>query len=189
MAELTPTRKRVAILIVVLGSALIGERVMTLMGDDTDGVEPSSKPTARARSAVRRESGEPEPSASRVRLDRLDARRQMLADGDALHSGSSEAALFGPVSWQPPVAKAAAAPAPATAPKPQAPPFPYVYAGGLSEDGVRTAFFTQGNRVIPVKAGDTVDAVYRVDQMTEKQMKLTYLPLNESLVLAFGATP
>ena len=39
-------------------------------------------------------------------------------------------------------------------------------------------------RVLPVKAGDTVDAVYRVDQMTETLMTLTYLPLNQSLTLA-----
>lgn len=184
---MTPTGKRVAILIVVVGSALIGARVMTMMGDDSTVVEPVSKPKARARSVALRASGEPDASSHRVRLDRLDARRQMLADNDALRS--PEIPVFAVVSWQPSAPKSAAAAAPVSAPKPLPPPFPYVYAGGLSEDGVRTAFFTQGNRVIPVKAGDTVDALYRVDQMTEKQMKLTYLPLNESLVLAFGATP
>jgi hypothetical protein len=90
--------------------------------------------------------------------------------------------LFKEVDWTPPAPREASTPPP----KPVAPPFPYAYMGKLLEDGVTTAFFTKGNRVIPVKAGDTVDAVFRVDQMTSQQMKLTYLPLNETLVLALG---
>ena len=35
----------------------------------------------------------------------------------------------------------------------------------------------------------TIDAVYRVDQMTEKQMLLTYLPMNEPVVAAWSDGP
>ncbi|MBX9792743.1 MAG: hypothetical protein K2Y02_00445, partial [Burkholderiaceae bacterium] len=114
-------------------------------------------------------------------------RQRSLVDRDASRAGNSTAGdLFEPVAWQSVAALAQAAAAAPPPPQPVAPPFPYAYLGGLLEDGVRTTFFTQGDRVLPVKAGDTVDAVYRVDQMTEKQMTLTYLPLNQSLTLALG---
>lgn len=182
MAELTPARKRVAMLIVVVGSALIGERVVALMGSDAEVVGPASASSSRLRAKPRSTASNsaPDASAAGVQLGRLDARQRSLAD-DADAESPSQASLFGAVSWQPPAAKVVAEPPP----KPVAPPFPYAYLGGLSEDGVRTTFFTQGDRVLPVKAGDTVDAVYRVEQMNEKHMTLTYLPLNQSLTVTF----
>ena len=179
---MTPARKRIAVLIVVVGSALIGERVVALMGDDAEVVEPTAAPSSRLRAKPRSTASNASPDASviAVQLGRLDARQRSLAD-DADADGASQASLFDPVSWQPPAAKVVAEPPPA----PVAPPFPYAYLGGLSEDGVRTTFFTQGDRVLPVKAGDTVDAVYRVEQMNEKHMTLTYLPLNESMTVTF----
>lgn len=174
MAELTPVRKRMAVLVIVIGSALIGERVVALMAGDDEVVAPVSHARSRPRA-------EPAPAGAdsanaEVRIDRLVARQQALeADAD----DAPPANLFDAVSWQPPAVKEVAPPPP----PPAAPPFPYAYLGGLSEDGVRTAFFTQGDRVLPVKAGDTVDAAYRVDQMNEKQMTLTYLPLNQTLTV------
>lgn len=210
MAAMSPTRKRVAVAIVVVGSALIAGRVVALMdGASEDGtsegsavvraVEPRTSdqragrpasaeapPRSTAKSAAESVSMAAESRAAgpQVRLDRLSARQRALAADDE-SADAAPPALFGAVSWQPspPPVQRAVAEAP---PPPVAPPFPYAYLGGLSEDGVRTAFFTQGERVLPVKAGDTVDAVYRIDQMTEKLMTLTYLPLNQSLSLALG---
>lgn len=180
MAELTPSRKRVAMLIVVVGSALIGERVVALMGGDAEVVEPAAPSASRLRAQPRSIASKaaPDTLAVGVQFGRLDARQRALAD-DA--DSAPQKNLFDTVSWQPPAAKADTTPPPA----PVAPPFPYAYLGGLSEDGVRTTFFTQGDRVLPVKAGDTVDAVYRVEQMNEKHMTLTYLPLNQSLTVTF----
>lgn len=216
MAAMSPTRKRVAVAIVVVGSALIAGRVVALMdgasedGTSEDGtsegsavvraVEPRTSdqragrpasaeapPRSAAKSAAESVSMAAESRAAgpQVRLDRLAARQRALAADDE-SADAAPPALFGAVSWQPspPPAQRAAETAPP--PPPVAPPFPYAYLGGLSEDGVRTAFFTQGERVLPVKAGDTVDAVYRIDQMTEKLMTLTYLPLKQSLSLALG---
>lgn len=111
-----------------------------------------------------------------MQLDRL-AQRTMPAASAA--SGAGPRSLFDVVAWEPPAPKVTAPPAPP--PKPAPPPFPYAYMGGLSEDGVRTAFFMKGERVLPVKAGDVVDAAFRVDEMNDKQMTVTYLPLNETL--------
>lgn len=174
MAELTPARKRMAALIIVIGSALIGERVVALMAEDDEVVAPV--PHARSRPRTEPAATAVDSANAEVRIDRLVARQQALeADADDVLPTS----LFDAVSWQPPAAKEAAAPPPA----PVAPPFPYAYLGGLTDEGVRTAFFTLGDRVLPVKAGDTVDAAYRVDQMNEKQMTLTYLPLNQTLTV------
>ncbi|MFM9915593.1 MAG: hypothetical protein ACKVOX_07285 [Rhizobacter sp.] len=190
MAEMTPTRKRIAILIVVAGSALIGERVVTLLSDGNDVVEPAAgKRTRTPANVASRDAVKDSGSSGAVQTDRLDARQRLLAEGaDAVAAGASSArSLFEPVAWKSAAAIAQAATPPAPPPQPVAPPFPYAYLGGLLEDGVRTTFFTKGDRVLPVKAGDTVDAVYRVDQMNEKQMTLTYLPLNQSLTLALGS--
>ncbi len=186
MAEMTATRKRLAILIVVVGSALIAERVYSLATDDSAAARPD-EPVApkRLRSAA---AGTGDDSASappaRLPIDRLDARQMALAERLDPWAREQQPTPFDSVSWQAPAPKA---PPPPPPPKPVPPPFAYVYMGGLTEDGVRTAFFTQGDRIIAVKVGDTVDAAYRIDRMTDKQMTLTYLPLNQTLVLGLGS--
>ena len=170
---MSPARKRVAMLIVAIGGALLVQRVVALSADDA----PEPRPTKPARD---RASGEaPRPAASapvRVQLDRFAQRMPTPASGGSAHRG-----LFDTVNWQPPAPKVSAPPPP---PKPAAPPFPYAYMGGLTDEGVRTAFFMKGERVLPVRAGDVVDAAFRVDEMNDKQMTLTYLPLNETLTVA-----
>lgn len=180
MSDLSPARQRLAIGIVVVGSALIGVRVIALMGGDAEVIDAVAKPANDQR--VRSKAPVSPLSASDVQLERLVARQRALdsADRDADPAAANG---FDPTSWRPLPSPAQAMAVAEPAPAPVAPPFPYAYLGGLSEDGVRTTFFTQGERVLPVKAGDTVDAVYRVDQMTETQMTLTYLPLNQSLSL------
>lgn len=187
MATMSPARKRIAMLIVAIGSGLLVERVVALASDDVEISGPVQARRSRAGEADKPITGEAVDSsatAGSVQLDRLEARQragQDTAKPTAPHA--SQPALFDTVSWLPPPPKAVASPPP----QPVAPPFPYAYMGGLSEDGVRTSFFMQGDRVLPVKAGDTIDATYRIDQMTDKQMTLTYLPLNETLVVALGA--
>ena len=175
MAAMTPARKRIAIAIVVLGGSLIAERVIELSGADEPVVEAAAPRRVRSAAATNEGQG----GVTALRFDRLEDRQH------ALEAAHESATLFGTTSWAPVVPEAP----PPPPPKPVAPPFPYAYMGKLLEDGVLTAFFTQGNRVIPVKAGDTVDAVFRVDQMTNQNMKLTYLPLNETQVLVLGNTP
>ncbi|MBC7957416.1 MAG: hypothetical protein H7Y33_16300 [Cytophagales bacterium] len=176
MATMSPQRKRIAMLIVAVGSALLVERVVALAGDDLEVAGPVLSKRARADKPAATDNAASAAGSGTVRLDRLESREQRATPT------SKQPALFEAVSWQPPAPKVVAPPPP----KPVPPPFPYVYMGGLSDDGVRTTFFAKGERVLPVKTGDTIDAVYRVDQMTEKQMTLTYLPLNETLVVALG---
>jgi hypothetical protein len=187
VAEMSPARKRVAILIVVFGSALIAERLYALSTADDDAVNTvvapkRAKRNAASESEAERASAQP----VKLRIDRLDARQLALSEAAQPLLRNKQRPLFDSVAPPVPVIKA---PALAPPPKPVPPPFGYAYMGGLTEDGVRTAFFTQGERVIAVKVGDTVDAAYRIEQMTEKQMTLTYLPLNETVVLSLGGRP
>ena len=185
MAALSPTRKRIAILIVVVGSVLIGERVLSLAAADDDVVAPVARQGARAaEGGARTAAAAGEKTELRLRTDRLDARQQALAIKEpSARALQTMAGLFDSVSWRPPTPPAPPRPPP---PKPTAPPFPYTYVGGLLDNDVRTAFFEKSERVVAVKAGDTVDGVYRVDQMTDKQMQLTYLPLEQRLTVPLG---
>jgi hypothetical protein len=111
-----------------------------------------------------------------VRTDRLQARQGVRAEpiGD----------LFASKSWQPPPPKPLPPPLP---PPPRAPPFPYTYLGGMSDEGKLTAYFGAGERVIVARAGDVINGAYRVDSLAAGQMQLTYLPLNQQLVIPIGA--
>ena len=174
-APMSPTRKRIAMLIVAGGSVLLVQRVVALSADDAP--EPVAAKPARERAQAEAPRAAASASA-RVQLDRL---AQRVAAPASAASAAEYRGLFDIVAWQPPAPKVTASPPP---PKPTAPPFPYPYMGGLSDDGVRTSFFMKGERVLPVKAGDVVDAAYRVDEMNDKQMTLTYLPLNEPMTVA-----
>ena len=183
---MSPMRKRIAILIVAVGSGLIAERTLSLAGTEPEVVEPPVR-TRTARNVPAGQGGASAPAAG-VRFDRLDARQRTFEAAEPAAAGSApEPALFASVSWAPAPPPKPPTPAPPP-PKPVAPPFPYSYMGGLTEDGVRTAFFNKGERVLPVKAGDTVDGSYRVDQLNEQQMQLTYLPLDQRLSVTIGGS-
>lgn len=185
MAAMSPIRKRIAILIVVVGSVLIGERVLSMAAADDDIVAPVTRPGARAADGgARTAAAATDKTDLRLRTDRLDARQQALAAKDAsARAPQPQANPFDSVSWRPAAPPAAPPPPP---PKPKAPPFPYTYVGGLLDNNVRTAFFEKSERVVALKAGDTVDGVFRVDQMTDKQMQLTYLPLEQPITVPLG---
>lgn len=185
MAPMSPTRKRWLLLTLLVGTVLIAERAMSLAGGEAEAAEPASRTLASrpARSASVADAV----SATNVRLDLLEARQRALEDVEASRSRDApRSAPFGNVSWAPPTPPP---PPPPPPPKAVAPPFPYTYMGGLLDEGARTAFFNKGERVLVVKAGDTVDGVYRIEALSDKQMQLTYLPLNQRLALPLGSAP
>ena len=168
--------------------ALLGERIVTLGASDDDSVAAAAPARARPARAVSDQGARTIASQDTVlRLDRLDARQKALdaargrkpvRDGKGAKTSPFETVSFAAPPPPPP-------PPPAP-PKPTAPPFPYTYLGAMSDAGVRTVFFNQGERALAVKQGDTVDGRYRVDQMTDRQMRITYLPLNQSMTVAIG---
>jgi hypothetical protein len=82
-------------------------------------------------------------------------------------------------------ALAAAQPAP---PPPMAPPLPFVYMGRLAEEQNTTVFLVMGDRNLVVKPGDVIDNTYKIEEVGESAMVLTYLPMNQRQTLPI-ATP
>ena len=91
--------------------------------------------------------------------------------------------LFPPQSWDPPPPPAAVAPPP---PPPVAPPLPYVFIGKLVEGDVTTVFLAREDRNFAVKAGDTLEGSYRIDEIKGELMILTYLPLSQKQSIPIG---
>ena len=107
------------------------------------------------------------------------------------HHGAS-ADPFSPRSWKQMAADAARRDAPPrTPPVPQPPPLPFTYMGKLVEGKVTTIFLTNDDENYIARLGDTIDKDYRVEEIGEDQIVLTYLPLKRRQHLAYetDATP
>lgn len=92
---------------------------------------------------------------------------------------------FAARDWRPPPPP----PAPVTAapaPRPTAPPLPYVVFGKQLEDGAWQVFLRRNERVLVVRAQETIDNAYRVDEIRPPTMILTYLPLQQRLSMPIG---
>jgi hypothetical protein len=95
---------------------------------------------------------------------------------------------FKVVNFVAPVQAAPAAPpppAPVVQPKPVAPQFPYQYFGRMVDvDGQKLTFLSRDSVLVPIKVGTMLDDVYRIDAVADKQISLTYLPLNEQISIS-----
>ena len=88
----------------------------------------------------------------------------------------------------PPPPKAVVAP-PAPPAAPVAPAFPYQLIGRLVEGDQATALLASPSRSLAAKAGDVVDGQWRVDQVTERGLTLTWLPAKLNQTISFKPTP
>jgi hypothetical protein len=79
---------------------------------------------------------------------------------------------FAPRNFSPIIPPQAAA----KAPKPEAPALPFKYLGKIIEDGKLSVFIANGDESITVHAGDRLGD-YRVDKITEAEIRFTFLPL------------
>jgi len=91
--------------------------------------------------------------------------------------------LFESRSWKPPPAAVERAPEP----PPRVPALPFAYIGRLVEHGEITVFLEAEDRFHAVKAGQTVDGRYRVDEIHDDTVSLTYLPLGARQTLQLRA--
>ena len=97
-----------------------------------------------------------------------------------------QANLFPSQTWvpPPPPPKPYVPPPP---PPPKPPPLPFKYLGRWVEDGQQTLFLVQGEQPIPVELGQVLPGNWRVDEITERTVVFTYLPLDMQSIL--GITP
>lgn len=99
--------------------------------------------------------------------------------------GETQGALFGSRAWQPPPSQIASKPA-----APTVPPMPYRFAGKLLQDGKLQVFLSKGDATVPVREGETLDGIYRVESIGEDRITLVYLPLkHKETIPVFSLIP
>jgi hypothetical protein len=189
MAATAPVRKRLVIAGLALGGIVLLDRAvaLALADDPAPPVRPRAERAGPARDAPARDAPAANDPVQRLQLDRLN-RRDRPADDEAHAADASDPGtrVFDAVAFEPPPPPAPPAPPQA---RPAAPAFPYAYLGSVVDDDVRTVFFAKGDRVLLLKAGETVDGAYRVDGLAQTEMTVTYLPLNLRLQVPLGAAP
>ncbi|WP_289912847.1 hypothetical protein [Janthinobacterium sp. SUN100] len=106
-----------------------------------------------------------------------------LLDRDPLVG--SETDLFRSISFQSSAPRALAPPPPPPPQKPSAPTFPYQYFGRMVDvDGRTITYLARGDTLIPIHARQLLDNTFRIDAVTETQIVVTYVPLEEKIVIA-----
>lgn len=117
----------------------------------------------------------PEPATARsdsAALPRTTSSESLqLPDRRALARARGE--LFG----APPPPPPQAAPAVVATPAPVAPPVPYRFAGKVLKGSEEEVLVSKGDLVFPVKVGDTLDGIYKVEAIGAERIELLYLPL------------
>lgn len=71
-------------------------------------------------------------------------------------------------------------------PEPSAPPLPYSYLGKMMEDGKVVIFLGKQENNYSVRLGETVDGLYRLDEISDQALTLVYLPLEKKQMLPIG---
>jgi hypothetical protein len=176
------SKMRVALLVAGLGLTLAAVRWADKLTDMTEAnAGPVSEPSQRpAPDPKPRSNAEPAPALD---LGKLRRKVPLEPDGET----------FGPRSFRPAPPKAAkgasssvAAAASPPPPPPQAPPLPFAYVGRLVEDQDTTVFLAQGERNLVVKPGEVIDNTYKLEEVGERSLVLTYLPLSQRQTLPTG---
>jgi hypothetical protein len=76
----------------------------------------------------------------------------------------------------------AAAPAPPERPRP--PAFPYQWIGQLDEGGDPRALLSGSHRSFGVRSGDVIDGRWRIEQVSGRNLQLTWVPTGERVDVA-----
>jgi hypothetical protein len=103
-----------------------------------------------------------------IDLSKLEARAGEEAKNDA----------FAPRSFAP----AQTAEAPARPAKPEAPPLPFRYIGKMQDGDKLAVFLANGEESLVVSAGQKIGQ-YRVDSISDDEIRFTYLPMKTKQVL------
>lgn len=157
-----------------LGGALLGTLLATQWVSGGDGgVDPvSAGPEQKAPREMKGEMKEmraAEDDTAQLELERLERRKFSAQAGE----------LFSRQSWIPP-------PPPAKSQPPSPPPLMFKYLGKVTEGDQTQVFLALAERNYIVKVGEKIDNQYRLDEVTDHAITLTYIPLNAKQVLSTG---
>ena len=174
-----------AVLLIAALAATLGAVYWANQLDRDEAVEAAARPSDIEQRARPRGNRPAEAVPGGLNLSRLQRSRSLDPTGD----------LFVPQDFRPvvplpkrPIAQPASVVAPPPPPPPpQAPPLPFSYLGKLAEGDETKLFLTHGDRNLVVRAGDVIDNTYRVEEISETTVVLTYLPLTIKQTLPIGA--
>src|SRR5262245_7496915 len=161
-------RRRLPILIAAGAATFAIAYAFAPRGDDGAGVELRAPAAGRNAPATRSK----DPAVALAAPSRATVPLQAAADPFVAVS------FVPPPPPPPPVI---AAPPPPPPPPPKAPPLPFSFVGLLEKGGgpKPAAFLARGDALLVVSAGDVVDNDYRIESLSEREIVVTYLPLNE----------
>jgi hypothetical protein len=163
-----PTQRRGALIALAVGLGAVA----IFDGEEASRSTVSAAPASRAPAPSGMGARAPLPD---IALDKLDEKIPRDPVGDA----------FEVRSWEPPAPPRKEPPP--HPPPPQAPPLPYTYVGKIMDGGQVIVFLAKQDRNYMVKEGETLDGIYRIDDINAGTMLFTYLPLNQQQILAIGA--
>lgn len=73
---------------------------------------------------------------------------------------------------------------------PSAPPLPFTYRGVLTDsDGTWLVQLGEGNDYLLAGPGEIIDSIYRLDALSEDELRFTYLPLSTVQILTLPQSP
>jgi hypothetical protein len=121
-------------------------------------------------------------TASRSRGEAADKAVGQFAFRKRAPIGEPQGAVFDSHNWQPSPITASKV----VAPPPVAPPMPYRFSGATVYEGRMQIFLAKIDTIIPVAVGETIEGGYRVDAIDERQVTLTYLPLEQKQVISIS---
>jgi hypothetical protein len=117
-------------------------------------------------------------SDSHVQLERLDARTLGKSTRDPFAIPARKVPRAQPKLPAPVIVANSAPP-----PRPRAPSMPFKYMGKLIDGDETMVFLIHRDRNLVVREGDTIESVYRLDRITDNELILTYLPMNQRQTL------
>lgn len=169
---------------------MVGASVFLSIQDE-DEIEPvtraGARPEARSTQAEPRRRGGASGSAEAAQHQQEEARQRAFVQSvqrwqQRLHDGAPDPgkdASRRTAGWRSQQAPAVAPPPPPPPPPPMAPPFPHAWIGRYDDDAQR-AVIAGSARTWVVQSGDVIDSQWRVDAVNAREMRLTYLPLQQS---------
>ncbi|HWT37932.1 MAG TPA: hypothetical protein VN289_16700, partial [Paraburkholderia sp.] len=139
---------------------------------------------AHVRAHASREAAQPASTPTPLASHATDTPARRLAALRKPMSLESRNNPFAASSWLPPPPPVVQA-APEPPPPPTAPPVPYVYLGKLDGSTVKPrVFLSRGDQLLIVSQGEVVEGQYRVESISDGDVVLTYLPLNQRQVVS-----